>query len=479
MENLNSSVIQKVKLYVVWLTIVSAIYLRCCPLLFENPIYRIVINHIPYVLLFVIDFFIVREKHQELTSIIKFFVKNNKFLAFSIGLFVIYDMITILYAPSPSYSIKKYYYFIKIIFLCISIFLCVYEDHISDVKKNLEFILRSIGWILGMILITTVIEWTLGLTPFVQRVSTVEDYNIYASFLMFTLLFFVYYHLEREEIITRKKKILYIVIGIIAYNFLYLSASRRAVVLAPITAVIFIITYIVRNKIVEKKNNSSPRKTKYLFFFIFIIVLFMSPQVSISSFEKLITIEPVSVRENFNHGSSLTYRYETINTDEGLSSRENIWDIAISEIKTYNARELLLGKGNGYSWNIYEDKDNEAVKELFDYYNFDQMKPQWMHPHNMLLKEFLDGGIIKICLLLFVIIEIMITWYKVIRKYFVYGMLFLSVYICRGGDFILGGTYGFLGEDLFWLATAILIVLNTLPVEHRDSECIKSLKCSS
>lgn len=456
----------KGKMYFLWLTVASCIYLTCCPLLFQKQIYTIIINHIPYAVLFVVDCIIIRNKRNDLTSIIKEYVGKNRLLFLTVIIFVLYDMVTIIYAQTPSYSFMKYLVFVKMVFLVLSIFLCIYEKETSFWKKNLEFLIRSIGWIVSLILITTIIEWSLGLTPYVKRISTIEDYNIYASYLLFTLLFFAYYHLEKKDNEAGKKKIIYASVGIIAFSFLFLSGSRRAVMLAPIMLAIYVFAYIIKERVTIHESTlvtlDNRRRKKHIYFLALICILVTCTQASVPIFERVISVDCVSEREGINRGGSLASRYDTINLDKGFASRDLIWNVAISEIKDYNTVELLFGKGNGYGWNVYEDIDNKGVEELSLAYDLEELKSKWMSPHNLVLKEFLEGGLIKISVLLSLAIVIIVTVFKIIKKYFLYGMLLLSVYICQAGNFVLGGTYGLLGEDLFWLVTAVLIVVNTL-----------------
>lgn len=159
--------------------------------------------------------------------------------------------------------------------------------------------------------------------------------------------------------------------------------------------------------------------------------------------------------------TSISKRYESVKSEEGMVSRQNIWKVSIAGIKEFDLKEIVFGKGNGYSWNIYENDEDEEVRELLDLYGMEKSKPQWMMPHNFILTEFLEGGLLKILLILFLTIAIIYSLFQYIKTDNVYGCMFLLLYFCFAANFMLGTTHGLLGEDLFWLTTGLLILFRS------------------
>lgn len=453
-----------VKLYILWLTTVSCIYLTSCPLLFDNRIYTIIINHIPYIALFFVDCFIIY-KNKKIFQVYKLYIKNSKWLFLAMFLFIAYDIFTLSYAKTLSYSYMKYIVFIKIIFLCLSIFLCLYEDEYGAFQNNLRFYIQSIGFILILIIVTTFVEWHLGLAPYLKRISLIEDYNVYATYMLFTLHFFMYSYLKNRKFFSVVTKIIYISVGILSLGLLYLTGSRRAVVLVPIVFFVFCVAYVIEEIKQYCLQRTKVQKKKYIGVFILLIFSILWMRQSVPLFEKYIQM----IEENnmyveqtnvwHTRGGDLSSRYETINVDEGFSSREDLWDIANEEIKNFSFKEFVFGKGNGYAYNIYENTDNPKVWNLLKAGGHTEMKPHWTHPHNLILTEILEGGIIKIILLLFLMFILIIYVIQLIIRKHVLGFMMLSIYLCFAGELFLGSTYGLLGEDLFWLTTAILICL--------------------
>lgn len=84
-----------------------------------------------------------------------------------------------------------------------------------------------------------------------------------------------------------------------------------------------------------------------------------------------------------------------------------------------------------------------------------------MTPHNFFLTEVLEGGLLKIILVMFLGIVLGYSLIQYIPLNVECGFMLLTIYVCLGANFLLGSTNGLLGEDLFWLTTGILILLRS------------------
>lgn len=472
--------IYQIKRFTLWLALISYIYLWSCRLWFENSYVSLLIQ-VPYVFLLMVDLYIIWSRKKDIGKIVHYYICKNRFLAVSIFLFVLYDVVTLFYAITLSYSITKYIMFFRTLFLIGSIFLCCFEEDARMSKENNEDLVKCVCWILIIFVITTIIRWSAGLSPYLMRISLRVDYNVYAAYFMFSLIFYSFYYIKHEDRFPKGYKTLHLIFIIISCVFIYLSASRRASILCPIIVVVSLIFYLIR----RVRNCKICNIKSYVLFFCFSTILILNFKFSIPIFENYISTvseEKEEAHQNFmrdclnsrqsDHQSvdglaggisetSISQRYDTINVEEGMVSRQNIWKVSIAGIKEFDLKELIFGKGNGYSWNIYENDEDEEVRELLDLYGMEKSKPQWMMPHNFILTEFLEGGLLKILLILFLTIAIIYSLFQYIKTDNVYGCMFLLLYFCFAANFMLGTTHGLLGEDLFWLTTGLLILFRS------------------
>lgn len=475
------------KMQILWLSLMAYIYLFCCRLWFENEYVSTIIK-IPFLFVVLADIGILWNRRKEILKIISYYVNKNRALFFGIFLFTLYDVITLFYAVNISYSISKYRLFLRALFVAGSIWLCCYEDETDEIKKNIEYLIKSIGWILVIFVITTVIRWSLGLSPYLNRVSLRLDYNVYSIYLIFTLIIYIFYYIKWEEKFSKIFKILYIACGIAACDLLLLTSSRRAFLLCPgIVAVSFLSYFIKKIKlwksVSEKKEFWSLQRIKTLgVVFGVIVIVAVNLSWAVPLFDRYVSsaseekknahidfleqfmgddISTAGFTEEGLSKASLSDRYSA-NVEKGLSSRQVIWNVAVSAIQKFTLKEKLFGRGSGYGWSLYEDENNEDVMEVLEvYYRMEKPKPQWMHPHNFFFTEFLEGGILKIICIIFLTAVLCVYLVQYIKKNMEYGMMLLLLYACLAVNVMLGSSYGLLGESLFWLATGLFVLMRS------------------
>lgn len=98
--------------------------------------------------------------------------------------------------------------------------------------------------------------------------------------------------------------------------------------------------------------------------------------------------------------TELVERYETIRSSSILEKRKIIWGIALDSLSKYSATELVFGRGGGENIILYD-----AITDPLDaVYPDRQARLGALSAHNMLLADLLDGGILKLAALLYLIL---------------------------------------------------------------------------
>lgn len=494
--------IKNLKIIILQITIFSYTYLTFCPIWFVDRKYKLIINHIPFVILLFVDLFLILKLRKDILDLIFHYWNSNKILLIAIIIYIVYDIGTLIWANNLQYSFMKYIYFARTLFLVASLFLCLYDKENNEMQKNTEQIIKCISVVLVLATITAIVRWHLGFVPYYYRISLTNDYNTFGKYMIFCLLFAVYYFYQMYHTFSKRKKEMYVISFVLACNLIYLSGSRRAVVLVPIMVVIYIFFLVVKNIAFYLKNKGKLKDRYYkrsitiqLFS---LTVLILSLNICVPAFESYANFYrtmPMRIQREYvklkhimlpdekidedsyidiDNETRLSFRYDSVNTTEGLASRKDIWIVAIDTIKKFNKKELLCGGGNGYAWEIYDNAQDKNVQKLLGLYHLEEPRLHWMHPHNLFFTEFLEGGLIKIVSLLFLAITMIVYLIKYIFKDNIYGTLFLSLYFLFAGNFVLGSTYGLPGDDLFWLMLGMFIVLNTIVISKNN--CCNMLK---
>ena len=209
--------------------LVSYIYLWCCRLWFENDYVTFIIQ-IPFLLVFPLNIYLLWIKKDEIFKMFRYYVMRNKLIFISIVLFVFYDVITIFYAMKISYLSTKYIMFFRTLYVIGSLFLCCYDSERSKRGKNIKFLIQCICCILVTFAVTTIIRFSLGMSPYWERVSLRADYNVYARYFLFCLAFYIFHYIKSESHYSGIYKVLYLICGIVSCDLIFLTASRRAIV---------------------------------------------------------------------------------------------------------------------------------------------------------------------------------------------------------------------------------------------------------
>ncbi len=98
--------------------------------------------------------------------------------------------------------------------------------------------------------------------------------------------------------------------------------------------------------------------------------------------------------------TELVERYETIRSSSILEKRKIIWGIALDSLSKYSVAELVFGRGGGENIILYD-----AITGPLDaVYPDRQARLGALSAHNMLLADLLDGGILKLAALLYLLL---------------------------------------------------------------------------
>ncbi|MFV0497708.1 MAG: O-antigen ligase family protein [Candidatus Fimivivens sp.] len=152
--------------------------------------------------------------------------------------------------------------------------------------------------------------------------------------------------------------------------------------------------------------------------------------------------------------TQLSARYETIRSSSILEKRKIIWGIAIEEISKYSVPSLVFGWGGGKNISLYD----EISAPLDAIYPDRQARLGALSAHNMMLADLLDGGVIKLIALLYLIFASGISCIMLaLKRPFIGLPLGMILAVCMVNSMV-SNRFGLLYDRYFVLFAAMVAI---------------------
>ncbi len=406
-------------------------------------------------------------------------LKSSKYLCIALLGYVIYGIVTVFLGADLMFVVLRYVVVIQMVlfaFMTLYYLLPVGATKEVEAQKMKSFLL-NVSITAGIISVFALLGYYIDFyTTYFQKISTIKDYNQYTSILLMGLICLSTLVIRSEMSFVKRYAILIPYATLISLC-VYAAGSRRSDVLLLVVALI-ISVYAV---ICEAKRFGSKFNWKGAVSALcaMTICLSVAGVVSYFNFELVGNISEKRLAYALKlkaEGKATPELLEKISMSgahvemdstlkglvdgSGMDSREAIWNIAIDEIKHSRTKEIILGHGASYSWELYDDLSNPDVKELrVKYYKEDSDK-LWMNPHNLFLQDMLEGGAILFVLQLAILLFIAISFVRIL-KYRV--SAFLPLLLANAVLYVtllLSSARGMSAHKFFWVLIAFQIVFN-------------------
>lgn len=429
----------------------------------EFEMYKI----LDYILIFLI-FISILKNPINMTKYIGNSLKNQlngyKFLIFLIIIHLTYGLISFKYTKNISIGILKYE---PILYILIMIFM--YLLYLNKLEDNSDFKINYLLVFLGLpFVVVTIYTWIYFFiykqTYYGRRLSLIKDYNDFGIFLLFSFVCLVYLIFRKIENIKIRNLILYFLITV-GYSTIHLTSSRRSYRMLNIIVILFFLysLYEILSKNIVKKKINKKTIIK-LFGNIFILLLttglvIVSCKFIIFSYNYTTEKYNSKLTENkYGNGIKINRDVELILKDpEAFGKREFLWKMAIDTYFNYTNKEKIIGKGASAQVDIYNEPENKAKRDK-EYGVV--IADNTSHPHNFLLTELLNGGIILLSITLMILITVLILLIKILKKSPVDSCFIFILSSITFGDLFVDGRHGLLGSPYFWISLIVLISVN-------------------
>lgn len=391
---------------------------------------------------------------------------SYKFLTIMCCAYFVWDTINFLYSKDPIFVIDKYLIWGKISLLCICIIYYINPVGVNiKINYKINMLLANLGLTsIILSLIANVGYYTDTFTEYENVITTISDYNVFSSGIMFGFVCLCYLLIFCKNMGIHKRIVLIGINVIICLPVMYLSGSRRTIILLFIFVIWFII-YILFSILKEDKNIKKICKNIFLICIV-VIISFLLCLAQIKLFDLY--------SSNKTDSPGVSEKVETIIEGSGLDLRLMIWK---SSIQWYNEMEpvnKLIGGGGSYHSDVFNDLNASQNKDLVEHYNIKEGTIRWMRPHNFLLEDLLIGGIIKIMITLGIIVLISAKIIRgIIKGQTKYNILIVTLYAVLLGNLMMGGYWGLFGNRYTWIIITLhYLIMFYYKVENDKMERI-------
>lgn len=432
---------------------------------------------------------------------IKSLINKSKLILISIVLYIIIDAFNIISASNYILFISRYTIFVQgvCVFLCILLLYSLnYKDY-SQIISNIYKWISIAGIVVGIIVLLNYL-YPIMETENPLQISVFGDYNTFCRFFLFAFLVSNIYIYNTNTSIANKMIFIFLY-SILVFSIVLLSSSRRSL----FSIIIVLLANFVYLTIKSYKQYRTKKFNVFSIMVIFIFITmcsgiiangFVSQSIKYNSNHYDMKVERIAElkgrdsfaeiivgifsnsskhkdKENILVADNETTEKETITIIERLENdqrglfyaRKIIWNEAIGELCQYDIKDIIIGKGSGYSSELYKIEPHAtAMRELNHYKKNEEIN---MHPHNYLLQDFLEGGLIKVIASILATLGLGIyVILKMVRNsnWFI---PFMSL-ILIATNIMISYNKGFLGDTYYVFNLYIILLLNSNTVTNKE-----------
>lgn len=429
-------------------------------------------------------------------------INRTKTLFLFCVIYFLWDTVNLFYAQDPGFLYDKYKVWSKIGLLSLTIIYYVNPLHnAGDILRKIKNIILNLGLTGCAICIIANIGYYTGIyTQSIRAMITVADHNVFSSYIMIGFIAVCYLIVNDLNIDLNKRLVFLLAILSICAPVLYLSGSRRTIILLYCFAFFFAIyvIYILQRETQVRRLRTLAKSILFLAIVIALCIVqvrffdnfsdkryeektnevIVNQEIEdegIKTDENYLAQDTNIVEENIQSNienseehaikqeENIDYYVETIIDGSGMDLRKMIWKAAVNWYREMTIEQKIFGGGASYSYDVFNDISNPINKDVVEHYGVKEGTTRWMGPHNFLLSDLLTGGVIKLLIDFLIMGDVIITLFRMIKKAKegqVFGIMLFNLYIVLFVNLMLGSAYGIFGPRTIWIVLSLTFVIN-------------------
>lgn len=372
-----------------------------------------------------------------------------------IALYLAFDIVSLLWTNARGYAVTKYVTILSMLFLLV---MTVYYVYGVLPKTDAKTKLNRLLFVIAMTAVATcVYSWGYhlfhGQTWYTRRLSMLEDYNQFSIVIIFGYFMGLLW-LKRRFAHSPWLYPMMAALSALCIPVVILSGSRRSYMLMQICLLIPILPEIV--SLLRQKNRGAILRFAASVGAAVVLTFAISSaynHVTTRAYEKM-------VEENEDIISIIGQKaVEEILSDEtALSKREVIWRMALATYKEFPLWKKALGGGGSEAADLYDRPVNAPIIEKM-YWR--ELPPRMLDPHNFLLVELVNGGIVKLGLVLWLLLQTLVMLIRSFHRAPIFVIALFAVSIVALGNIFVSSKFGILNDKFVWTILILLLFLPT------------------
>lgn len=333
-----------------------------------------------------------------LKSLTAFLLKTKSAVLISTAVYLSADAVNFFIFGNLALAWQKYRVVAVLMLLFAS--LCILR-HRPDLTK---LVLFAVGLSSAVVSIYTLAYYFLPLRQplyYTARFSMRRDYNMYATQLVTGLIALAFGTIAAKS----KKAMAALAAALpVILALTVLSGSRRVLIVLPV-----VLTVLAAALLIAGMRLFGARRAGAAIGCVLVIAVLTVIETTLFGYGLSRINAPGGQTRSIAQAPSveteLIERYETIRSSSILEKRKVIWGIALEALSKYSASELVFGRGGGENILLYD----QITTPLDEIYPDRQARLGALSAHNMLLADLLDGGVIKLAALLYLIFAAVVS----------------------------------------------------------------------
>ena len=401
-------------------------------------------------------------KVLSITGIFNFVFLSKTFTVLLMA-YIIIDIVNMTYGPDSILAMGKYIVLVEgLSYIVHAVIICNICNINPD--KFLDAFYKCVTICAVFASIFAIINFFIPIfnnTPNGQ-ISIISDYNAFCRYYIFSYIIGFVFICNKKEIMFSRRLTYISIYSVFLCIVMLMSTSRRTLITLLIFVFILIIYYIVElykaTKTVDKRKQFLKRVT------VSIICFFVTGLIIVGGSNGLINAKQFFNGSEIVNGG-LEQTSERFDVDNFWGKRQVIWNEAIKELKRYDGKEILLGKGSGYATQYYEKEPTATV--IQELYGVNKLEENSMHTHNYLLQDMMEGGILKVLFSLLLTVGLGVkTVINIVKRGNRWIIPALSLLLI-GTNIMISYSSGFIGDIYYNITLLILVQLKSC--ERRDN----------
>lgn len=393
-------------------------------------------------------------------------------------LYILFDIVSFAWTSDIHYAAAKYVTIVQMAaFLVMMLFDIFVEKENSQKKIESSFlIICAAGFTAGILgLVNNIFE--IPPTAYSLRISPIDDYNQFSTVILLGFVCGYFYACHYKKGVP-----LYVSICVLSSIFvplIYMCSSRRTFLLMSCFLGVIVIHRLVCDTALPLKAKNPKRAMAG--FLSLLLVAGISAGVTLPAVhaytdfsqtryehrkdlekklkasKKKVSKKSLNLHSNKiqpeKDESEISQYMDTINEGSALNKRKVIWKIALDELKTYRMPEILIGKGASHNSDLY---DTSGLKTAMNLYYLKKAPPKhWLNPHDYLLVDLLDGGIVKLLFSLGITFSLLVVAISMLMKDFSLGFPITVLLGIIFANLLISAPLGILAGKNFWVVLTL------------------------